>query len=295
MRIARVPPRGLAALRHLTFPAVYELVRERFSSQTVAFAAYGGEDAVGLALGVRGPRQEFEILSLFVAGLFRRQGIGTLLLSSIEQEFVGDGHRTGVHFLTVDPQDQAAVRFLMRQGWSRPAVVKLICRSTLANAFDTPWLIRARLPDHHRVVPWTSLGMVQRKAVAAGVGTWVPEELDPFGFEHGIDETTSIALVSGERVEARVTGWVLTHRLDASTLRWTCSFVDPALQGSARILPLWLEVARRQKALTGVENFAFTVPLTHPRMVRFATRYMRPWLTSLSYSCMSMKRLVPGD
>lgn len=293
MRIARVPLQDLAALRHLTFPAVHELVQERFSSETVAFAAYSGEDAVGLALGVRGPRPEFEILSLFVADLFRRRGIGASLLSRIEQEFVSNGHHTGVHFLTVDPQHQAPVRFLMRQGWGKPAIVKLICRSTLANAFDTPWLIRARLPVHHRVVPWAALREVQRKAVAAGVGTWVPEELDPFSFESGIDETTSIALVTGEGDEAHVAGWVLTHRLDTSTLRWTCSFVDPELQGSARILPLWLEVARRQRTLAGLENFIFTVPLTQPRMVRFATRYMRPWLTSLTYSCMSMKRLSP--
>lgn len=289
IRIAPVRPEELASVRHLTFQAAYELIRERFAAELIAFAGYSGGEPVGLAIGVCGPHRQFEILSVYVADLCRRQGIGTLLLSRLEEQFATQGYRLGVHFLTVDPADQGAVRFLMKQGWTKPVIVKLICRSTLARAFETPWLVRARLPDHHRVIPWRSLTVMQQNAISAGVGEWIPEELDPFEFEAGYDESTSIALVDGEGDDASVAGWVLTHRLDASTLRWTCSFVNPAIQGSARILPLWREVALRQRAPAGPDTFVFTVPLTQSRMVRFAMRYMRPWLTSLTYSCMTTK------
>jgi GNAT superfamily N-acetyltransferase len=230
-----------------------------------------------------------------VTDLLRGQGIGGTLLRRIEGEFAREGYQTGVHFLTVDPDDQRFVRFLIREGWAKPVIVKLICRSTMQQAFETPWLVRAQIPAHHRVIPWSSLSAAQRDAIAAGIGNWIPRELDPFDVEADCDDRTSIALVAGGESEGRVAGWVLTHRLDSSTLRWTCSFVDPAIQGSGRILPLWLEVARRQRELAGMEAFVFTVPLTQPRMVRFATRYMRPWLTSLTYSCMTTKRMSsPG-
>ncbi|MBZ6074822.1 GNAT family N-acetyltransferase [Microvirga puerhi] len=291
MRIERVGLHDLAAIGHLTFPAVQKLVRDRFASETIAVAAYSGSDAVGLALGVRGPHAEWELLSVFVMDLLREQGIGGALLRRLEGEFASQGYQTGVHFLTVDPADQRSVRFLMREGWAKPVIVKLICRSTMEQAFKTPWLVRAQMPAHHRVISWSNLAASQRDAIAAGIGNWIPRELDPFDVEADYDDSTSIALVAGEESEGRVAGWVLTHRLDGSTLRWTCSFVDPAIQGSGRILPLWLEVAQRQRELAEMENFVFTVPLTQPRMVRFATRYMRPWLTSLAYSCMTTKRL----
>ncbi|MCB8822135.1 GNAT family N-acetyltransferase [Microvirga rosea] len=284
---------NLAAIRHLTFPAVYDIVRERYPSQFYAVAAFIGSDAIGLAIGVAGPRSECEVLSVYVVDFCRRQGIGSSLLLRLEQTFLEKGFRKGVHFLTVNPEEQGPVRFLMSRGWNRPVIVKLICRSTLRQAFETPWLVRAKLPDQHRVISWSALTSVQRSTIAAGIEKWIPDELDPFSFENGSDIGTSIALVAGADDHAPVAGWVLTHRLDASTLRWTCSFIDPSIQGKARILPLWLEVARRQKNVDGLENFVFTIPLSQPRMVRFATRYMRPWLTGLDYSCMTMKELTP--
>ena len=49
---------------------------------------------------------------------------------------------------------------------------------------------------------------------------------------------------------------------------------------------------QRQKKHTDMERFIWTVPVELPRMVRFASRRMKPWLESLSYACMTVKGVV---
>ncbi|MEM8853930.1 MAG: GNAT family N-acetyltransferase [Pseudomonadota bacterium] len=280
----------LSAFAHLTFPAVRKAVAP-FLDRTFAVGAMDGDVPVGLALGMAGPAQDFELLSVFVPALMRRQGIGSALLSALERRFSAQGVQLGIHHLTVEPHHQDSVRFLMANGWARPVMTKLICHSTMENAFRTPWLIRATVPERYAIVDWGSVRADAQQAIEAGIGTWVPEDLNPYAFEEGCHAPTSVALVDKAAQDA-VRGWVITHLIDEDTLRWTCSFVDETVQSSGRIVPLWLECAKRQRAMNGPQRFMYSIPVERPRMAQFAVRRMRPWLTGLFIACTTHKRLA---
>lgn len=289
IRVFEVGAGDLGPFADLTFPAVRKAIAPLID-RTVAVGAMDGDLPVGLALGMAGPAQDFELLSVFVPALMRRQGIGSALLKRLEQRFLAMGARLGVHHLTVDPHHQDSVRFLMKNGWHKPVMTKLICHSTMDNAFQTPWLVRATVPERYAIVDWTAVSARARRAIVAGIGTWVPEDLNPYNFEEGCHAPTSVALLDKAADEA-VCGWVITHLIDEDTLRWTCSFVDQAAQSSGRIVPLWLACAKRQRAMNGPQRFIYTIPVEKPRMAQFAVRRMRPWLTALHLACTTHKRL----
>lgn len=278
---------GLTELRHLTYPAVWSIVTNRFTSTARGVAARTADVTAGLALAVPGPSGQFELLSVYVLPLLRGMGFGSAMLGAIEEEFSTQGFRLGVHFLRVGEREPGLARFFMARGWSRPVVNKLVCRSTLPQAFQTPWLVEARLPDRYRIVDWRTLSADQRAAVA---GYGLNDDVNPFLYEQDSDAPTSLALV--EAGNGAVRGWVITHRLDSRTLRWTCSFLHPQLQATALMCALWLEVARRQSAFPKLVDFIFTVPVAELRMARFALRRMRPWLTDLAYACTIVKKVA---
>lgn len=279
---------GLEELRHLTYPAVWSMVSERFASTVRAIATRTSDETAGLALALPGPSGQFELLSVYVLPIFRRMGFGAAMLRAIEEDFGARDYRLGVHFFRVEERDQGNARFLIAGGWSRPVVNKLICNSTMTQAFRTPWLTAASLPDRYSIVDWRALTGLQRGALREELDA--ADDVSPFLHEENCHWPTSVALV--DKDGGAVRGWVITHQIDDRTLRWSCSFVQSRLQATALIRALWLEVARRQRDFPSLVDFIFTVPVTEERMARFALRRMRPWLTGLAYACATMKRVA---
>lgn len=288
-RLEPISPAALGDLGYLTFPAVLRIA-QAFPGTARAIAVRTSDDVAGLAVSLPGPNGQFELLSLYIAPFFRRLGWGSSLLRSVEDDFHELGYSLGVHFMNVETNDQAHVRFCMASGWSKPLVTKLVCRSTLALAFQTPWLVEAELPKRYRIVDWYGLDESARAGVKADVGRWIPRELDPFEHETDCEPSTSVALT--DVGSGAVLGFVITHRLDAQTLRWTCSYLAPHLQSSGLMCALWLETARRQSRQDGLVDFCFTAAISEPRMARFAFRRMKPWLSELSYGCTTTKNVA---
>ncbi len=277
----------LVSLKGLTFPAVWRIIAERYTSTVRAFAARTADETAGLALAVPGPDGQFELLSLYVVPLLRRLGHGRALLQAVERHFRAEGFRLGAHFFTMAEDDKGSGLFLLAAGWSRPEVIRLLCRSTVTQALETPWLAAASLPPRYRIVAWQAVTPVQRQDLQATASDWIRADIDPFLAEPGCDAETSIALIDSGTDS--VCGWVIAHRLDDTVLRWTCSYLEPTLQGSALMRALWLAVVRRQSRFASLTDFTFTVPVTEPRMARFVLRRMQPWLSGLSYACRSVK------
>jgi GNAT superfamily N-acetyltransferase len=284
--VERLTPEAARDFRALTFPAFAGLLErdpapDRPAERLGLRAADG--TPVGLATAVAGPDDRWELASLFVSPLHRRRGYGRRLMTAAEAAMAAYGRTHGVHFCTVDADDQAVARFLLAVGWSVPQLRQVICTSTLDLAERTPWLIGARVPDGYAIGPWHGLGPESRAEIAA---LGLAEEVDPLAHEAECLQDTSLVLLRG----AQPVGWLITHRLGDDLLRWTCSYVRPELQGAARIVPLWLECVRRQRRLTDMTRFVWTVPVSQPRMARFALKRMRPWLSRLAYACVSERR-----
>lgn len=276
-------------MRHLSAPAVWNVARGRYASTVRAIAARADDEVAGLALALPGPDGQFELLSLYVAPLFRRMGHGSALMQAVENDFRTLGYRLGVHFFTLGECDAGPAAFLSSCGWSRPVASKLVCRATVAKALRTRWITESRLPSPYRIVDWCSLTATQRTSIEIPAGQRRDAEIDPFLHEEGRDDPTSIAMI--DATDGRPLGWTITHRLDDRTLRWTCSFLAPEFQVTTLVVAMWLEVARRSRD-AGLEDFTFTISLRQARMSRFVLRHIWPLLSMRAYACTTVKEIL---
>lgn len=304
MKITTVPTDQLPRYKEFVIPAYRFCLEQPDGKNLYAVAATeeGNKAPIGFALGWgAGNQKEFELVSLYVNPLIRKQGVGTELLKCIEQYFMEQQFRYGVHHLSFPDDDQGYAEFLNGQGWFITRIKQVICKSTLDLAAETPWLMRARLPERYTIKPWHEISpddrlhiqkRHQQETRTTGEKGWYAEDQNPFDKEDDCHRETSLALLK----EDEVVGWVITHQPAElpTSLRWTISFVSPDIQGAARILPLWKEVYLRQRQHTDRQDFIWTVPIDHPRMLKFAKRHMRPWLKEMRYACTAVKELGKG-
>ncbi len=298
MNFIRISPDQLQLYADFIFPLHRAIVDEPEGKNLYAIAAKetDQDETLGFALAWGADNKiEFELVTIYVNPFFRRMGIGRKLLSHIENYFLTTGFKRGINYFSFPDDEQAYPIFLSASGWQIVRINQIICKSTLVLAADTPWLNRASLPKDYEIRLWHELNQAQRTHIKQrnqqekqknnGKG-WYAEDQDPFKREHNCHNATSLALLKG----AEVKGWVITHTPDElpDTLRWTISFVCPMLQTAGRILPLWKAVCLGQKRYTDRQDFIWSVPIEHPRMLKFAKRHMRPWLKEMRYSCMAL-------
>jgi len=282
-----------APFGEMTFPLYREYLSGLASgAPNVAAAAWTGDEPAGLALGClrRSRRCDAEVLSLFVHAEERNRGIGTALLTRVEQALRDRGATlAGAVYMTGRPDVAALERVLEKRGWSSPRLRMLVCEADPAT-LAAPWLRRRRVSPGWSMVSWADVTEEQRRSLleSQAAEAWIPADLVPFDHEAAGDPETSVALLR----EDRVVGWLITHRLSPLLVRYTCSFLRPDLQRTGTLLSLYGEAAARQAAVqNGSGRAIWTVPVQHEAMVRFVRRRMAPFLRSLRETRGSIKRL----
>lgn len=249
-------------------PAYARLTFPRYRGLFGTPGVYGvglrqGDRPVALALA-GGP----ELLSLFVEPDCRRQGLAGRLLAAIEAAARARGHGQ-LHGSYATRRDTTAQleHLLARHGWQAPVTEMLAFRSGPAQVADAPWMKPLKLGPRDRIVD-----LVDVSLEALVSEPWIPADLRPWAQEPGWDPRTSVALLRDDAV----VGWLVTHRLDPRTLRYTCSYVRPDLQKRGRVLLLYQEVVARSRVLD-LPVAIWTVPVRHEGMRAFGERWMAPY------------------
>ena len=282
-----------ATLTHLTFPAHRHILEEPGDRNIVLFTARSGEEIVGMVFFWIADHGEAELISLYVEPFYRSGDLPLRLLREGEQACRSRGAHLLSHLMTIWEDDQTLARLLLQEGWLRPIFRQMVCNVTVESALTVPWLMSADVPDGYVIIDWADVTAGMRDELQRRRDedrTFWSQELDPFDNEVGIYAPTSVALVSKNRVR----GWLLCHTLGEDAVRWTISWVDESIQSAGRIVPLWRAGVMRQADRTDRTRFLWTVPAELPRMCRFVSRRMRPWLTRLGYAVTMIKR-YDGD
>jgi len=260
-------------------------------SSTVAIAATFSEEPVGLALAeILSDGTTAEILSIFVLPQYRQQGIGTALLARSQTELTLQGcQNVQLVYTTSQPTAPVLEHLLQQNNWTIPEPRMIICNTTINKIAQAPWMQKSTLPSTYEIFPWIEISTAERAEITQrqALEAWIPPALDPFQNEKDCEPLNSLGL----RYKGQVVGWVLTHRLAADAIRYTCSFVRQDLQKVGRIIPLYVNAIQRQinaEILKGI----WTVPFVYPGMVNFVRQRMAPYMIEIEESRMSSKDLV---
>lgn len=248
----------------------------------LAVGAWHGDEPVGLVLADRPTEEQREdfapkVQSLYVVPEFRRRGVGTGLMATMEELLAELGHPE-VHatYMTGKRSVEAVETILEKRGWTPPETRTVTLRFTPEQALQTRWFGKVDLPeDDYEIFPWTELTDEERARLkrSNAESRWIAEGLEPWRHDHhGFDPISSLGL----RYRGEVVGWVVNHRVDEETVRFTCSFMGRGLGRLARILPLYTASIRRIRE-AGIGNCLFVTPVSYRNMVAFVKRRCAPW------------------
>jgi hypothetical protein len=274
----------------MTFPLYRPLLLlPHLAERRIALGATRDGEAVGLGLVELLPDGDANVRSVYVADAHRRQGLGTALLERLEAETAARGRRelTAV-YMAGEPNVPAIERMLARRGWETPRLRMYVLRSNLESIDRAPWMHRHRLGPEFELFPWKDLtpaerdGMLRRQAEHP-----VSREVFPFTFSPDFEPHTSL----GVRRAGEVVGWVVNHRYDERTLRFTASYMRDEFQKLGGLIAVYAESINRMRP-TVMTDAIWTVPVEFPRMVAFARRALFPYTTSITETRGSRKRLA---
>lgn len=285
-----VEARSAAGVAELTFPAYRHLLdlepQPRHAGalhgsgpviRPIAEAAVAGSVPVGLALAElpTDDDHEPELLSVFVRPEVRRQGIGTRLVAELCAEIAGRGHRAiNAVYMTGKPEIVGLEKIFWKLGFGPPQTRMTVLRLTADDLDRLSWMHWTRMPKGYEIV---RLAEIEDQALAElraadGDEGWIPGDLRPWNhIGEGYEPATSMIL----KVDGRVTGWVVTHKLSDEMLRYTTSYIHPNLWRRCALLRLW-----RASFLAMQEAGFLVATLTsharHPQMVAFIRKHVAP-------------------
>jgi ribosomal protein S18 acetylase RimI-like enzyme len=281
----------LPGYEQLTFPLFRPRLRDTGRRDgLVAVGAAGLTGPTGLALAELPPGAEAaELLSVYVRPGLRRLGLGTALLSRLEDELSARRCKA-IHgtYTTSLPELAAVERLLAKDGWAPPVRRMLFLHGRVADCLDSPWVKAYRLRAGDEVFSWAGLTAADRAAMLRrqAESPWYPQSLSPFQDEAIIDGATSV----GVRRRGEVVAWQVTHRIAPDLVRYTAAWARSELQPRGYSVVAMAEAFRRQ-VQAGIPKFVLGVRADNAPMLRIFERKMIPYAASVSESRGSFKGL----
>lgn len=275
-------------------PLTYALYRHHLQTLSphgniVAIAASIDNKPTGLALVKILEDRTAELLSLFVKPADRCQGIGTALLTSLEQELSLRGcTEIEIVYTTGHKTTEVLEHLLLKFNWTKPKPRKLVCKTTIYDIANAPWMKISRLPRAYEIFPWSEITPHERLTLEQEQEQkpWIAADADPLEHEKNLEPLNSLGL----RYQGRVVGWTISHRLNLDTIRYTCGYLSPELQKMGRFIPLLVNAIQLQTAAK-IPRGIWTTALVHNSFVGFINKHMKPYLVSLEQSKGSNKLL----
>lgn len=270
-----VPPVFL----RMTSPAVAPRLRALSAQSTaVAVAAIEAGEPLGLAVAAAEKTPEGEVLSVYVKPERWNQGIGTRLLTRVEAELRTRGCTAAViRYHTHAPSCAALERVLAKSGWPAARPLLTLTKIDLIITEQAKWLQHRGVSTPFALVPWLELTAEQMAQLPA-FREEVPNDLWPLGEKLPADPS-SLALLRGDEV----VGWLVAHRLEKDSVRFTMLFVRPKWRTSTNSFALCAEVARRIRRMHGAGvHAAMGVRTDNREMTAVIARKFKPWAVQWS-------------
>lgn len=241
LTIERLNPTTLPAYLLLFKPALRRPVLEQAADPSLCVwgAAFWGQPA-GAAVVTLG--SSADLLDLYVLPAYRRAGIASTLLATIESELAHHAVAEMQALYRADEHTDAWHGLLTKAGWGEPVLTSRVfwnCRTV----HGAEWVARYQFRPPYEAFTWSDLTAEEEAQIAKrGEEGWYPPHFSPFNRPMSAwDPETSVGL----RYKGEVVGWVLAVREAPDRLYVETMFVDPPLQGLGRGFMLVGESTRR--------------------------------------------------
>jgi len=293
--------------QRLTLSALDDHVRSKYEQMTAPenrcylqegvessyFAVGALMDGVPIGLGLArqdsGRRAAFE--SLYVSPEFQggNESIGEKLLEELEKEAKKDNYYIASFLYPTDsPTRVFFERILNNRGWIKPhTYIKNYFFNCLE--FHPPWFEKAiPFPAGYNEFSWSDLTPEEKQKILHQIDEGiVPEQVSPFTKQEP-EPINSLGL----RYQGEVIGWMITHRSQPDTIRYSALFVQRAYQYRGVAIHLLVNAILLQQQ-AGVPRSLFEVNLYQIdyNWLQFVKRRLAPYAQAVTSISRSYKEL----
>ena len=212
----------------------------------LGFAAYEENLPIGLILATEVAGLA-DIKSLFVDENYRHKGTAKKLMMAMEQ------HLKNLNCIVVYMQYESHIKnakeleqILQACEWDEPK--PFINRYLYKGAdFNPPWISKNyKLPKEFVIFPWIELTAKDKNELRRREDEWnFPAVISPFLNEKQIEYANSFGIKKGDEIIA----WIITHRLNESTIRYSSLYIEPEYQFRGFSIFLLIKAMKTQKEL----------------------------------------------
>lgn len=226
---------------------------------------------IGIALAdVRSTAHPCALQSVVVSEAHRGKGIAHGLLTSLERRACDHGFgRIETMYSGASASAPIVERVLAKAGWTIPQETAWVLDATM-RIREAPWM-SVTAPAGYEIFPWVELSERDASELRAPVHS-CPPELGPFP-----DEPVEQACSVGVRQQGHVVGWMLTHRVNHETVRYSRLFVSPEHRRRFSGLAL-VAVALLRQSAAGIPKCLCAVSSGNAAMMRVVRRRLEPYL-----------------
>lgn len=275
-RVFQLTPQTLAPYAALTFPSLAAGSRlAALKGELLGVSAMASGTMVGLAIAERrDDGTSANLTSLMVEPGHRRQGIATRLVGNLQRFLAEQGVDDLAVRYTAGQEISATFEPLLRRlGWTAPQTEFVLLQSSAERLAGMGWQTRYPLKPPYELFPWieaTTADMASARASDAA------EVLLPPPTAAGLEATVSLGL----RHNGTLVGWLIAHRVDAATVRYSSLFVAPAHRRRGQGLALIAEGCQRQQQ-AGIPRAKAAIQVGNDEFLRLFLRHLRPYLLSV--------------
>ena len=219
-----------------------------------------------------------QLLSVFVDPDERHRGLARALVARVEEAVrLGGYAELGAVYTAGTPPVGFMERIFASRGWDPPVPQSLSVRFDPERALASPAFEPERLrsfAEGLEIVPWSEVSADEVREIQRSDGEerWVEHALNPWQFDPRTLDSSSV----GARMDGRVVGWVLNHRILSDVVRWSVAYVRPDLSRRARAVPLFEASLQRIRAAGNCRFCSFITPFSYPHMIRLIRRWIAP-------------------
>lgn len=246
----------------------------------VGASIHGTPIGIGIASVMKYTHQ-VDIHHLFVLPEYRQQHIGTALFDRLLEEAKRLGGRSCfLSYPLGQPSTSAIEKIFLKAGWmTRPLLIR--CTYDVLN-FYMPWATDEEYPypEGYEEIMWKELSDEEKELLRRRQEQGAhPFYVSPFIQEERIEPLNSLVL----RYQGEMIGWMMTHRIDVETIRYTTLYVERHVKHRGWVMAQLLSHSMRRHLAQPTPWAILDIPLLYvsSAWLRFAEKRLFPYAATV--------------
>ncbi|MEI8124810.1 MAG: GNAT family N-acetyltransferase [Parachlamydiaceae bacterium] len=272
-----VPPED-----RLLFPEKEEPI-PKSCEKKIGFIAKIGDSTVGiLVVHLNNALKTASFHTLYVHPSHRNRKIASKLLSMAVEEMQKEEVIVSTLLYEKESPYTPYVQSMLKAGeWKGPRILMIRCYFD-PYTFNAPWMHRHyRYPPGYEEFFWKDLTPEEKiKLKNAESDQLYPSELSPFYQEEKIEFMNSLGL----RFDGNVVGWMITHRVDPDTIRYSSFFILREFQNRGIAIKLLADsLLIHEKSLTKYAELEVPYVIVSSQWIHLIEKRLIPYSKRVSH------------